>query len=70
MKVKPPAKDVSITITLTETTEGRLNISASIPVEAEGTIGLIVADIALAAIRDAMRVTFGQEPPMMQADLQ
>lgn len=70
MKPKAPTKDVEITITLTETAEGKLGIRTSIPDHAEGTVALLVADIAMAAMRDAMRETTGQNPPLEKGTVQ
>jgi hypothetical protein len=52
---KPPVKDVEITFTITEDTEGKLGIKASIPDHAAGTIALVVAQAAIDVMQGMMK---------------
>ncbi len=54
-KAKPPSKEVVITLAITETPEGKLNILTSIPDHAEGTIALVLAGAAIEVIRGMMK---------------
>lgn len=51
----PPKVPVVITITITETPEGKLGIQCSIPDGASGTVALTVASQALEFIQLMMR---------------
>lgn len=53
--VKPPTKDVAISFTIEETTAGKLNIHASIPDHAGGTIALVLANAAMEVMREMMK---------------
>lgn len=62
----PPKKEIAVSITVTETPEGKLNLVASIPDEAAGTIALQLAEIAMNAMKAAMWETTGQLPPTQE----
>lgn len=52
---KPPKQDISLTITVSETKEGKLRIQASIPSEAAGTVALVMVDTAIKVMQEMMR---------------
>lgn len=65
-----PAKDVAVTFTITETVAGKLDVRATIPDDAKGTLALALAELAMAAIREVMSKTLKQDPNVTESRLQ
>ena len=66
---KPPIKDLEITFAITETTEGKLGILCNAPDHAAGTVALVLANLAMECMREAMRQV-GRDSDMTESRLQ
>lgn len=67
---KPPKEEVTITFAITESPAGALTINANVPDGASGTLALLLADMAMKMLREAMADATGQKPPMKESRLQ
>jgi hypothetical protein len=54
MKAAPPKKDVHITITVSETADGKLSLFASVPDHATGTLALQLTDTIMEGAREIL----------------
>ena len=70
MSPEHPSQDVSITITITETTTGKLGIAASVPDHASGSVALLLAEKMLHFGRDAMNSVLGVKKGYSKARVQ
>ncbi len=66
----PPKQPIALTITITESPEGKLGIAANIPGEASGTVALVMADAALEVMKEMMRLAGVKKTAEQEGKLQ